>query len=339
MTNSLGHKTACKLSPIVVEVVEARAGTTKYEYDGRTLKRTKTTSPDGAETTIQYDEKGNAIKVVRTDGGELVVDYDATNRPIRAVDPIGSEWHWGYDAVGRLIGTVNPAGQRAQFQWDQFGPVALTDAAGQHTRLTYDALGNLTSLNTPDGRTTTWARDRLGRLRLESDVNGNVQRRLRDSLGRLVRREDPDGNVLRLSRDGEGNVLTVRARHHDVRLEYRGTNRLVARSEAGKRIEFEYDTEEQLLTIRNEHASAFRFVMDACGDVAEEYGFDALRREYQRDIAGRVSVVKRPSGRETTYTYDALATANDIQLDLRTRWTGFGVATNVAGRHPLSLAA
>ena len=307
VTNSLGFKTAYKLNAIgqVVEVIDAQGGSTKYEYDARSLKTTKVTDPVGGETKTEYDERGNATRVTLADGAELLVEYNSLNKPERAVDALGGEWRWSHDSAGRVLGTSNPAGERAQFHWGEAGLIAFTDAAGQQTQLTYDASANLTSIITPDGTTSTWTSDRLGRRVAATDPNGNQRRYHRDVLGRALLVDEPDGNQRQLDYDAEGNVIRARDRLYDVIFDYRGMNRLAARSQAGTRVEFLYDTEEQLVAIKNEHGFAYRFVLDATGSVAEEHGFDDLRRAYTRDAAGRTTLVARPDRRRTEYAYDA----------------------------------
>lgn len=307
VTNSLGFKTAYKLNPIgqVVEVVDARGGSTKYEYDERSLKTTKVTDPVGGETKTEYDARGNATRVGLADGGELLVEYNALNKPERAVDALGGEWRWSYDTAGRVLGTSNPAHERAQFHWGEAGLIAFTDAAGQHTQLAYDAAGSLSSITAPDGATNSWAHDRLGRRTASTDANGNQRRYQRDTLGRAFLIEEPDGDQRQLDYDPQGNIVRARDRLYDVAFEYRGMDRLAARSQAGARVEFHYDTEEQLVAIKNEHGLAYRFVLDPVGDVAEEHGFDDLRRAYTRDAAGRITLVARPDKRRTEYDYDA----------------------------------
>ncbi len=304
--NSLGHITLYELDPRgqVVAITDALGRKITYEYDDKTGQKLVEVAPGGAETKRAYDARGNLTKTTRPDGGEVLIDYNAGNQPVHAVDPIGGEWNWSYDAAGRIIGRANPSAEKTQFHWDGPRLIAITDPAGQHTRFGYDGAQNLASLVTPDGATSQWSYDGLGRLRTDTDVNGNVRRRFHDPLGRVERVDEPDGNRRVLEYDPEGNVVHAVDKLHDVRFEYRGMNRLAARSEAGTRVEFHYDTEDRLIGIKNEHGFVYRFVLDGSGDIAEEYGFDDLRRRYIRDAAGRVQLTARPEGQTTEYAYD-----------------------------------
>jgi RHS repeat-associated protein len=116
---------------------------------------------------------------------------------------------------------------------------------------------------------------------------------------------EPDGNVRQLEYDREGNVVRARDRHRDVRFRYQGMNKLASREEAGTRVGFQYDTEERLVGIENEHGFFYRFELGPTGEVDVETGFDGLRREFKRDVLGQVEEVRRPDGRVTKYVYDA----------------------------------
>ncbi|MEO8179090.1 MAG: glycohydrolase toxin TNT-related protein [Deltaproteobacteria bacterium] len=304
--NSLGFTTSYFMNAVgaVTKVIDPVGGTTQYEYDEASLQRTKVIDPMGASTAWEYDSRGNRTQILSA-GAEIRIRYGDQNLPEHVTDALGGEWRWSYDDDGRLLARQDALGQRTHFEWR--GPllVGVTDAMGQLTQLEHDAAGNLIALIPPDGSATRWVYDERGRCVLLIDPNGNQQRRRHDALGRVVRVEEPDGNVRELDYDPEGNVTHARDRDHDVRLQYQGMSRLAARSEAGTRIAFGYDTEEQLLTIQNEHGAVYRFVLDPAGNVAEEHGFDGLRRRYQRDKGGRLTQVLRAASASSKYAYDA----------------------------------
>lgn len=307
VTNSLGHKTAYKLNPIgqVVEVVDARGGSTKYEYDERTLKQTKSTAADGGEAITEYDARSNIIKQIRPDGGTFVFVYNEHNQPTRCTDPLAGEWLWSYDGSGQLIHHVNPAGEHSQFSWATGGVLSSTDPLGQRTEYLYNAAHDVIGLLAPDGTRVAWARDRLGRIVSTTDAKGNVRRRRLDALGRIVMLNDPDGNVRQVQRDGEGNITAFRDQYRDVRFEYRGLNRLAVRQQSGRRVLFDHDTEGDITSIVNQHGVTYSLERDPVGWISTEEGFDGLRREYRRDGCGRAIEELRSGGKKTTYAYDA----------------------------------
>jgi RHS repeat-associated protein len=313
--NSLGYTTSYFMNAVglVTKVVDPLGNTTQYGYHEPSLQRSSLVDPAGAATTWEYDARGNCTRIAYPDGATVGLEYDARNLPVQATDALGGAWRWSYDSEGRLIARSDPLARSTQFHWDAYRLNAVTDPAGQHTRLTYDAAGNLDSLVGPDGTTSRWQHDARGRCHTVIDPNDNAQRREHDLLGRVTRVAEPDGNLRELEYDPEGNVVHARDRDHDVRFEYHGMGRLAARTEAGTRVEFRYDTEEQLVSIVNEHGAVYRFVLDPAGNVAEEHGFDGLRRKYQRDKAGRVSLIFRPASATSKYAYDAAGRVTRIE--------------------------
>ncbi|MES1207220.1 MAG: RHS repeat-associated core domain-containing protein, partial [Pseudomonadota bacterium] len=320
VTNSLGHTTTYKMNAVgcVVKVTDALGGATAYEYDERSLQKVKETDPVGGETTWEYDARGNCVKTVGPDGATVHLAFNADGQPVRAIDSMKGEWQWGYDERGHLVGRIDSVDRRVQFLWksdrDESRPragaerpkrlAAFVDPAGQQTEIGYDGYGNVAALRTPDGAESRWRYDNLGRCVAAFDAKGNAQKREHDPLGRVVRVWEADGNLRQLDHDPEGNIMRARDKQRDVRFAYQGMGRVVARTEAGTTVEFAYDTEERLRAIKNEHGFAYRFDLGPTGAVDVEWGFDDIRRQYQRDKAGRVTKVFRPDSRETEYTYD-----------------------------------
>ena len=110
VTDSLGRTTTYRMNPVgcVVKVIDALGGATSYEYDERTLRKIKETSPTGVETQWRYDDHGNIVQVIDPGGAEIALAFDERNQPVRAVDAVKGEWTWGYDDRGRLIGRTDP---------------------------------------------------------------------------------------------------------------------------------------------------------------------------------------------------------------------------------------
>jgi RHS repeat-associated protein len=330
-SDSYGHATTYQMNAdnAVVSVRDALGGVTAYTFDESYRKRAET-DPLGAETRWEYDARGNCTKVTAADGAEVTIEYNARDQAVFAVDPVKGEWHWGYDGRGQLIARVDPLDRRVRFVWTAAdtaaivqgrgsvragagagarpgGPmrlVAVIDPAGQTTALGYDPRGNVTSLRSPNGAESRWRYDGLGRCVAAIDPKGNTQAREHDALGRVVRVREPDGNQRELEFDAEGNVLHARDQQHDVQFTYQGMGRLRTRTAARTTVTFEYDREERLVGITNEHGHVYTFVLGPTGQVMTERGFDGVTRVYKRDLAGRVTKVVRPGRRQTDYGYD-----------------------------------
>lgn len=324
VTNSLGQSRAYKLNPIgqVVEFVDARGASIKYEYDERSLKPTKVTDANGGVTSMAYDDRGNLLRLARPDQGEIELEYNQQRRVVRLSDAQGAEYRFAYNTDGNLVQRWFPDGSTTQYGYLGNRLASVVDAVGARTAFALDPAGNIAACSGPNDKTTYYSADRLGRIVSVTDVDGNVSRNQYDLLGQLVRVQRPDGHSCEFEHDAEGAVVRARDSHSDVRFEYRGMGRLVARSEAGSSVRFEYDSEEQLTGIINQQGYVYRFELDQGGQVVEEIGFAGLRRRFRRDPGGRVTRIERPGERFSTFTYDGAdrVTVAEHSDGLRESW-------------------
>jgi RHS repeat-associated protein len=303
--DSLGHKTTYfHKRGTVYKTIDALGVATLTERN-EFSELVKEVDGLGQTTTYERDERGNVVKSVEPDGATTTVAYDARNRPIEALDAVGGKWTWRYDGEGRLVEREDSLERKFQYSWREGRLATFRDPVGKITSFEYDGARNLVGVRTPDHALSTWNFDRLGRCVQSVNPNGAVQRREYDALGRLVIVHEADGNTCHMTYDSEGNVLRVKDVHDDVLFTYQGLGRVRSRTQAGTVVFFEYDTEERLISIRNEAGLVYRLVLDPNGDVAEEIDFGGASRKYQRDRAGRVVRVERPAGRFSEYAYDA----------------------------------
>ena len=162
------------------------------------------------------------------------------------------------------------------------------------------------TLRSPNGLFRRWEYDGRGRLVLAVDVKGNATRYAYDRADNLIRLEEPDGNVHRFEYDAMGNMVHAADNIREVKFTYGALGVLKSREQERHRITFGYNSELQLRRIGNEAGDNYFFELDGLGQVVTEIGFDGLRREYERDGAGRVTRVNRPGDKWTEYLYDGL---------------------------------
>ncbi len=316
------HKLTYDVARNITTVTNSLGFKTQYEHDGAMVKRVidaygnvRTTEYDvgyrivaevdelGQRTENEYDERGNLTKSTSPDGATVTLQYDAHDLPVRAIDAMGGVWAWKRDDRGRVLERRDPLERTTHYEYRDRWLVGIVNPAGGRTTFGYDRASNVDAMAS-GAAVTRFQYDLLGRMIVGMDANGNAQRRELDILGRVRRVHEPDGNVRTLRYDAEGNLVHARDRLHDVRFTYQGMNRLASRSEAGTTVRFSYDTEEQLTEVINEHGRVYRFVLGPTGKVDEERGFDGLMRKYERDQAGRITRVERPGERFSRYEYD-----------------------------------
>jgi len=310
--NSLGHKTIYyhdgALPHKVVDPLGAEV-LTKYNEFGQIVCETDEL---GNKTCFDYDDRGNTIKIINPDGATVSLEFDGNDNPVKATDTLGGEWYWLYDEYGRVISNMDPLDRRTHYRYEGFKLISIINPVGKKTLLEYDFSHNPRTLTTPDGSVHEWKYNSHGYITTETDTRGNQRRLDYDLLGRVTQVNEPDGNIRSFSYDAEGNVRRATDKYHDVSFEYRGMGRMVSRSQSGSTVRFEYDTEEQLTGVINEHGYAYRFQLGPTGEILSEFGFDGLIRRYERDKAGLVRRVIRPEQRFSDYAYDAQGRVTEV---------------------------
>lgn len=259
---------------------------------------------EGAITGYVYDARGNLTAKQGADGSVTRYLYDEEGRLKMLTDADGASTVYVY-REGLLSDVVAADGAVTSYAYNGTGLLEkITAANGQTTRLSYDEDHNLVRLLLPDGAEASWQFDAWGRCVAATNPEKASQRFVYDALDRVTAVRKFDGNKVELRYNAYEQVVYAQDAHHKVNFEYTPLGSLKAREESGARIQFNYDTEERLVSLLNENREVYRFRYDNRGKVVEEKGFDGLTREYLRDRAGKVIRVNRPGGKFTEYEYD-----------------------------------
>jgi len=305
VTNSLGHSTLHFWNDegIVFRTVDPLGCVKETTFNEFNQPLTEIDEL-GQTTTYEYDDRGNQILTVTPDEAKLEFVYNELDLPVRAIDALGKFWFWDYNELGQLTKRKDSTGRETRFEYSGRRLAAIFDPAGNATQVNYDEVGNLDAVTSPNGSQSRWEYDQLGREVAVKHPSGNVLRRERDALGRVTRVIESDGNLRTLRYDAMGNVIYAKDVEQEVRFSYQGMGRLASRREAGTTVSFDYNTEEDLIALANEHGHVYRFELDERRNVAREFGFDNIRRIYSRDNTGRVIRLERASGLITFYGFD-----------------------------------
>lgn len=271
------------------------------------------TDPIGHTTKHDYDDRGNKVATLYPDGSKLKLKYSEGGLLLETTDQAGGKWKYEYDDRNKIINRTDSMGYRTEYLYNEKGLLTkIINPASGKTLFGYDQWFNIEQITTPDNATNRWKYDLLGREKEYIDSKGNICRWKYDLNGQALRVDEPDGNKRIFRYDPEGNLITARDKYYDLEFEYQGMWKLKARIQNGTRVDFKYNSEEQLVAVVNEHGSVYQFDLDANGNVEVESGFDEVKRYYQRDPAGRVSLVMRASGIESRYKYDKMGRVVEI---------------------------
>ncbi|MBK9578118.1 MAG: hypothetical protein IPO40_13665 [Fibrobacteres bacterium] len=311
VTTSLGARTEHHHeNGVVREVVDAMGGRSSTLWN-TWMEPFATLDELGRGTLTEFDDRGNAVKMIEADGSTLEVAYE-DDLPVNAIDAVGGQWLWKHDQ-GRLVERTDPLGRTTRYEYEGSRLIASLDAKGNKTEFAYDPQGNLVKANFPDGSANEWVHDRWGNLWSALDERGNRRDFAYDLSGNVRKIREPDGNLREMDYDPEDNLIRAKDAHREVSFTWRGMGAMASRTENGTRIDFAYDTEDQLTAIRNEVQDIYGFKRDLLGRVELEQGWDGLQRTFRYDAVGNLVRVERPGERWTEYDNDAAGRVLEVR--------------------------
>ncbi|NMO57749.1 hypothetical protein HH310_42125 [Actinoplanes sp. TBRC 11911] len=167
---------------MLTSVTDPRGNRTTVYYDeaGRLIR---STDPIGRSTYAKYDADGNRVQTLTLDKNEelddlspkdfakrtIVDEYDIVNRLAkRTTGADGPVYSWGYDAKDRITSYGDRLGVRevGYDDEDQIKSVTRKEAgrADETFGYMYDARGNITSRQYPDGTDVSYDYDQASRI-------------------------------------------------------------------------------------------------------------------------------------------------------------------------------
>ncbi|MGW7199040.1 RHS repeat-associated core domain-containing protein [Streptomyces chryseus] len=306
-------------------VTDPEQHTTKYEHDadGQVTKVTDANERSRSRTFDANRNIATATDAMGVDGvGANVTAYgwDARNNPTSAKLPTGATSAvTGYQTIAGadLPGSMStPDGEKADFTYDTAGntaSVAVTgtgggtqsftynkatptcggfegqrctvkDARGKVTSFTYDAKGNLSKVTPPAPLgVTTYTYDGLGRPATAKDGRGVTTLYTYDHRDRITKVDTSGYATVTYTYDGDGN--------------------LKQRSDGTGVTAYDFDplSRETVRTLQN--GSQTRLTYTPAGNV-DTYEDPAGVTDYTWNKVNKLSELKDPTGKVTTYTYN-----------------------------------
>ena len=279
---------------------------TREEYNDK-YQLISQTDEEGRFTLYQYNGWSQITAVTRADASKVCFSYDETGRLVEVKNPEGGIRQWVYHDDDTLEKTVDEAGMETVYQYNQYKLVEKVIYANHaEVLLEYDSYLNLSKVTLPDGSFSTWEYDQRGNCLTAKNPLGAVETYKYDNLNRMIGVKLADGNEVQLTYDAYDNVLCAKDRKTQVEFTYTILGNIASRRQGNRKIVYEYNKQEELVSITNEKEEVYRFERDVKGNIVKETGYDNLTRTYERDYSGLVTKINRPGGRYTRYCYDKL---------------------------------
>lgn len=318
-----------------VAVTDTLGGVTRYGYDA--LNRlVVVTDALGAPTRYAYDALGRQVAVTDASGVAVYSTYDALGRLIQTRDALNHITRYGYDSLGRRAVVTDANGVTTRYEYDLLGrltAVVENYRAGQpsdsqtnvRAEYAHDALGNRTVITDARGNATRYTYDALGRLVAEVNPLGYTTRYAYDALGQRTVITAADGIVTRYTYDALGRLSAVHYPTTTVQYAYDALGNRTAMTDSTGITTWTYDALNRPITISAPYSGTVGYRYDALGNRTQliyptgqvvTYTYDAANRlvqvtdhtsritRYGYDPAGRLLTTTLPNGITTTYRYD-----------------------------------
>lgn len=188
----------------LVGVVDGRGKSWTYGYDPATGDVVAATDPLGATETMVYNNVGWVVGSVSAKGNET------------GATPADWETSFVHDAWGRVIESTNPAGDRVRSTFDANGNLvsvetglSATVTTGDVTSYTYDSADQLVGVDPPGPGAKSYSYTADGARLSFTNENSGTWTYGYDGLGRLVSSEDPGGAVTGYGFDAASRLAWV----------------------------------------------------------------------------------------------------------------------------------
>lgn len=345
VTNAAGHVTQItdyNAHGQPLSIVDPNGLTTTLAYDARLRLTSRTV---GSEvTSYTYDGVGQLTKVTLPDGSFLDYTYDNAHRMTQIADNLGNKIVYTLDLMGnrtqeqvfdpanvlaqtrsrvynslnRLVQEIGAASQTTAYTYDNQGNVTQIDGplsgTVDVTVNAYDALNRLTQITDPLAGVVAYGYNGVDQLASVTDPRSLVTSYSYDGLNNLNQQVSPDTGTTANTYDAAGNLLTsTDAKGQVTTYTYDTLNRVTSITYQGGVVHsYAYDqgtNGKGRLTQITEPASVTDYAYDVHGRLLSETrtinGVPYVTA-YAYDSAGRMTGMTYPSGRQVTYTLDAL---------------------------------
>lgn len=298
------------------------------------ISQVDVTDPRGYIHRVSFDSMGRkATEMFAVGQPEQQVHsytYNADNSVQSYTSPAGHRTTYAYDAnlnviqVNQLAETSAPITTAAAYD-QQFGQViSTTDAVGNVTRFTLDAVGNTTQITDQQGDTATITYNSDGTRSSYADQQGSslqfgytggILSSSTDALGnRFIPFFDPGGRLLAVS-DASGASMQY---SYDV------FNHVTAETNAatGTTTHFAYDAAGNLTSVTDGQHHTTTYTFNNLGRISTRT--DPLQRQesYTYDLGGNLSTTTDRKGQVTSYVSDGLGRISSVAFGVQSGGNG-----------------
>ncbi|WP_237233448.1 RHS repeat-associated core domain-containing protein, partial [Rothia nasisuis] len=251
--------------------------------------RVSVTERDGAMTVRAYTKRGLLAREVSPEGADTTYEYDAHDRLITLMTANGAVVSYEYaDATGverNPSVLVDALGGRTEMVWEGGLLTSMVGPTGVSATCSYNSYGEMTAVSNAAGDVTSFVRDATGRIERIVSPLGLITRFTYDAAGLLVSREDADGAVWRFGYGPGGRLTSVT-------------------DPAGARTTYEYNAAGEVAKTIDPLGRVSTRGFDSMGNLVSVTGADGARWALEYDQLMQNTAVIDPLGHRWSREFD-----------------------------------
>ena len=295
----------------VIKETDAKGNSVIKTYNNFN-KPTQVTDRNGNTTYFFYDTKGNVTKICYPAINGVVPEesfiYNDRNQMTQHLDIRRTVTVYTYDANG-MPATKKVGGKNAiVYSYENGLLKSQTDAMGNTTRYTHNAIGQVISKTDADNKVTQYTYDKSGNLLSTTDANGKTIETTYDGNYQKTSVTDANGNITSYSYNGnmKNDIITL-PDGHTIRYEFDGEDRTVKiTDQQGNATEIAYDPAGRVLSKKFPDGALIQYEYDKVGNVIKETNPKGAVIIKTYDKLGNVLTVTDDAGNVTYYEYNAM---------------------------------
>jgi YD repeat-containing protein len=312
----------------LTQTTDQNGNTIQFVYDdyNRLIKKTDQT---GAVVQQAYDAVGNLVSLTDPNNHTWQWQCDDLNQRTTEIDPLNNQRSWTYDAVGNIASRTDGNGTTTNYSYDALNRLIQTSYPDSTSvTITYDAVGNRLTLTSSAGQ-WTWTYDALGRVTSEQTPAASTASQYQyDNEDHRTAVIDPDGNQTSYVYDNAYRVSSITfpvgSQNLTASYQYNGRGLVTARAlPNGVQSSYNYDGLGRTTQIQHSQAGGtvltqMAYQYDAAGNPTSETGLrwdtsQGTTFPYQaqyaydarQELTSEEYYLKNTLNLEMAYTYDA----------------------------------
>jgi RHS repeat-associated protein len=289
-----------------------------------TIIQTDITSLRGTVKRVAFDERGRVRSNTYALGlpEQQVVRYEYTGDLLTAqIDPLNRRDEYQYDTAGNLTRLTRLAGTSEAASWNTTWdatlgrPLTITDPNGNSSVMSYDAKGNLITVQNAPGEIWTFTYDAQGRRVTSTDPLGKTRTLAYDG-GDLVSMTDALGRRVQFLADAVGRrTATVDPLGNRWIKRWDDLDRLISTTDPlGGVTSFSYDASSNVLDHIDARGHTTSYAYNAINQVTSVQDPLAKQATFVYEVGGRIAQRIDRNGQLQAMTYDPVGRVKTVKF-------------------------